>query len=131
MNHKGDTCAFSKTLQQYRASNFFSVLKSSLPSASDSHADLSELVDALVTLDDRDACFRFLRDLCTSAELKAMADRWAIARMLWRRVPYKRIVQVQGASSTTVARVARWLHGEVGGYRRILLKAEQSLQRSS
>lgn len=97
------------------------MLKSPAPSDGIPHRDLQELVDTLVALDDREACVRFLRDLCTTAELKAMADRWAIARMLWQGVPYKQIVRELRASSTTVARVARWLYGDVGGYRCALL----------
>jgi TrpR-related protein YerC/YecD len=121
MNHVWNTCAFRKTLQQYRVPLFFIVLKPPT-STGGSSRDLVELADTLVAINDREECLRFLRDLCTIAELNAMAERWAIARMLWQRVPYKRIVHERRASSTTVARVARWLHGEVGGYRRALLR---------
>ena len=59
----------------------------------------------------------FLRDLCTIAELEAMAHRWAVARLLDAGLPYLEIAQKTHASTTTVTRVAHWLrHGE-GGYR--------------
>ena len=60
---------------------------------------------------------RFFRDLCTLAELEAMAHRWEVARLLEQGLPYLEIAQRTGASTTTVTRVAHWLrHGE-GGYR--------------
>ncbi len=40
--------------------------------------------------------------------------------MLNQKVPYTKIVQVTGLSSTTVARVQRWLQGTLGGYRLML-----------
>ena len=60
---------------------------------------------------------RFLRDLCTIAELEAIGHRWAVAQLADRGLPYLEISQRTGASTTTVTRVAHWLrHGE-GGYR--------------
>ncbi len=125
MNHAWNTCAFRQTLQQYQVSLFFTVVKSQLSSIGRPH-DLADLVATLSSIDDPDQCWRFLRDLCTAAELEAMAERWAIARMLWQRVPYKRIVRERRSSSTTIARVARWLYGEAGGYRCALVKRENA-----
>ena len=47
--------------------------------------------------------------------------------MLEDKVPYSKIEAETGLSSTTIARVARWLKRGGGGYRLILkrLKAEQ------
>ena len=59
----------------------------------------------------------FLRDLCTLAEIQAMAHRLAAARLVDRGVPYAEVAERVGGSTTTVTRVAHWLrHGE-GGYR--------------
>jgi TrpR-related protein YerC/YecD len=79
--------------------------------------ELRELCDALLKLESRAELERFLRDLCTLAELEAMAHRWAVARLLEQGLPYLEIAHKTGASTTTVTRVAHWLrHGE-GGYR--------------
>ena len=68
-------------------------------------------------METRDEVERFLRDLCTLAELEAMAHRWAVARPLDVGLPYTEVARKTGASTTTVTRVAHWLrHGE-GGYR--------------
>jgi TrpR-related protein YerC/YecD len=58
----------------------------------------------------------FLRDLCTPAEIQAMADRWAVVDPLKRSVPYREIHRLTGVSVTTIGRVARFLTGGHGGY---------------
>jgi TrpR-related protein YerC/YecD len=77
---------------------------------------MSELFDAMLSLETKDEVERFLRDLCTIAELEAMAHRWTVVRYVAQGLPYLEIAQKTGASTTTITRVAHWLrHGE-GGY---------------
>ena len=79
--------------------------------------ELRELSEAILTLETQEEAGRFLRDLCTLAELEAMAHRWAVAQLVDRGLPYLEVAQRTHASTTTVTRVAHWLrHGE-GGYR--------------
>jgi TrpR-related protein YerC/YecD len=86
--------------------------------------ELKELSEAFLRLESREEVDRFLRDLCTLAELEAMAHRWAVARLVDRGLPYLEVAQKTGASTTTVTRVAHWLrHGE-GGYRLALDRQE-------
>jgi TrpR-related protein YerC/YecD len=65
---------------------------------------------------------RFFRDLATPAEIEAFAERWRIARMLNAGDrSYREIAAETGASTTTVARVARFLRdGPHNGYRLLL-----------
>ncbi len=58
----------------------------------------------------------FLRDLCTRAELDAMAHRWQVAQLLEEGLPYLEIAERAHASTTTVTRVAQWLRNGEGGY---------------
>ncbi|MGH2988225.1 MAG: YerC/YecD family TrpR-related protein [Solirubrobacterales bacterium] len=81
---------------------------------------LDELADSLLVLRTRDECRRFLRDLCTFAELEALAQRWRIAGLLDERRPYLEVAGRAHASTTTVTRVAHWLHHGTGGYRIVL-----------
>ena len=74
------------------------------------------LVAALLTLKTPDECRAFLRDLCTPAELQAMADRWAVVEWLKQDVPYREIHRLTGVSVTTIGRVARYLASGNGGY---------------
>jgi TrpR-related protein YerC/YecD len=79
--------------------------------------DLRHLSRAILALRTPEEVERFLRDLCTIAELEAMGHRWAVAQLVDRGLPYLEVSQRTGASTTTVTRVAHWLrHGE-GGYR--------------
>ncbi len=65
------------------------------------------LYAAVATLRSGDECRAFFRDLCTPAEIQAMADRWAVVEWLLRGVPYREINRLTGVSVTTISRVAR------------------------
>jgi TrpR-related protein YerC/YecD len=78
--------------------------------------EMRELFEAILRLETRQEVEAFFRDLCTLSELEAMANRWEVARLLEKGLPYLEIAERTGASTTTVTRVAHWLrHGE-GGY---------------
>jgi TrpR-related protein YerC/YecD len=78
---------------------------------------LEELAEAVISLRNGDEVTRFLRDLCTRAELEALAHRWLIARLLEEGLPYLAVADHAEASTTTVTRVSQWLHHGAGGYR--------------
>ncbi len=83
-------------------------------------ADVESLVDALLALEDRRDASAFLRDLCTLGEIRDMAQRWAVVRLLAEGLHYADISRRTGASTATITRIASWLnHGE-GGYRAML-----------
>jgi len=85
------------------------------PNPKDTQADLASLADAFAALDDVGEVAAFLRDLCTPAELEAMADRWKVVPLLQQGVPYREIHERTGVSVTTTGRVARSLeHGHRG-----------------
>lgn len=86
----------------------------------DKNEALWALFGAITRLRDAQQCARFFRDLCTLPELKALAERWEVARLVARGVPYRQISSQTGASTATITRVAHWVrHGE-GGYRQLL-----------
>ena len=74
------------------------------------------LFAAVLTLKSVDECRAFFRDLCTPAELQALADRWAVVEWLQKGLPYREIHRVTGVSVTTIGRVARCLADGNGGY---------------
>lgn len=78
------------------------------------------LVRAISQLKNKREIQNFLRDLLTESEIKEFSARWQAAQMLDRNVPYTKIVSTTGLSSTTVARVQRWLQHGTGGYRLII-----------
>jgi TrpR-related protein YerC/YecD len=80
-------------------------------------SEIEELSTVIAGLRSVDEVERFLRDLCTLGELEAMSHRWQVARLLDQGLPYHRIAEQTGASTTTVTRVAQWLRRGEGGYR--------------
>jgi TrpR-related protein YerC/YecD len=74
------------------------------------------LVSAMLTARTPEELRAFLKDLCTPAELQAMADRWAVVEYLQQDLPYREIHRITGVSVTTIGRVARYLATGAGGY---------------
>lgn len=78
------------------------------------------LSQVLALIDDPEDVQDFLVDLCTPAELEALADRWSVVPLLDQGVSYRSIHEQTGVSVTTIGRVARWLDHGTGGYRAAL-----------
>src|SRR5579864_916928 len=81
-----------------------------------------DLCDALLTASNREDMRRLLRDLCTPAEIRTLAERWHVARLLAETdLPYREIHDRTGVSTTTIVRVGRFLRQEPHqGYRRAI-----------
>lgn len=81
-----------------------------------------DLAAALTCVKSDEEMERFLIDLCTPAELRALAERWHVAQMLDAgEQSYREINALTGVSTTTIGRVARFLKDEPHqGYRTIL-----------
>jgi len=62
---------------------------------------------------------RLLVDLCTPAEIRTLAERWHVARLLdGSKLSYREIHDATGVSTTTIVRVARFLKQQPNrGYR--------------
>jgi TrpR-related protein YerC/YecD len=78
--------------------------------------DIEDLYKAILSLQNMKEAKSFFRDLLTEMEIDELAERWKVARMIAREVPYTKIIEQTGLSSTTVARVARWVKKGTGGY---------------
>ena len=88
--------------------------------------DFKELCAAVAGLKSKDEVAKFFTDLCTPAELSAMADRWKAARLLTKGLSYREIYEKSGVSTATVTRVARCLTLGAGGYRLVLNRRKNS-----
>ena len=64
----------------------------------------------------------FLRDILTEKEIIETAKRLQAAEMLLQNIPYSVIEKETGFSSTTVARVSKWLNTGEGGYKKVIDK---------
>jgi TrpR-related protein YerC/YecD len=85
-----------------------------------SNNDKNKLYEAILALKNEDECKRFLRDLLTEPEINEFTNRWKVARMLDQKVQYEKIAKNTGMSSTTIARISKWLNNGMGGYKLIL-----------
>ena len=79
-----------------------------------------ELYRAMMKLQTPEECYRFFEDLCTVSELKAMEQRYEVAKLLDKGMVYNEILEKTGASSATISRVNRCLNYGADGYRVIL-----------
>lgn len=82
--------------------------------------EMKNLFEAILSLKNQDEAMRFFRDLLTEAELKEFANRWTMVQMIAGGVPYIDIAAKLHVSTTTVNRVAKWLHSGIGGYKLVL-----------
>ena len=79
---------------------------------------------AILLLQNEEECYSFFRDVCTLNELRAMEQRFEVARLLTRGMVYNDILERTGASSATISRVARSLNDSTGGYDRVFERME-------
>ena len=79
-----------------------------------------KLIRAVLTLKTEDEAKRFLRDLMTKKEIDEFSKRLRAAELLMDYTPYVYIEKETGLSSTTIARVSKWLNRKNGGYKEII-----------
>lgn len=84
----------------------------------------SELYRAILSLKDIDECYDFFVDLCTVSELKAMEQRFEVARLLNAGLIYNDILEKTGASSATISRVNRSLNYGTDAYRAVFARMD-------
>ena len=77
------------------------------------------LYKAILSLESEEECANFFEDLCTVQELKTIAQRLVVAKMLSEKSVYTDIVRETGASTATISRVNRSLQYGSDGYDKI------------
>jgi len=83
-------------------------------------AEKTQLLEALLSCKNKQEIATFLRDILTKQEIDEFSRRLEAASMLDDDLPYTAIIKKTGLSSTTVARISKWLRGPIGGYRLVL-----------
>ena len=83
------------------------------------------LYRAILTLKDEDECRRFLQDLCTVSELKAMEQRMDVAMLLDDGMIYSEVLEKTGASTATISRVNRSLQYGAEGYKTVIPRLKE------
>ena len=82
--------------------------------------NITSLYQVILSLKNEEECQKFLRDLLTEAELNEFSNRWRVAIMLDEKIPYEIITKETSMSSTTIARINKWLNKGMGGYKLML-----------
>ena len=78
------------------------------------------LFEAIMMLENLEECYNFFEDICTISEIKALAQRLEVAKMLREGRTYTEICENTGASTATISRVNRALLYGADGYKTIL-----------
>ncbi len=78
--------------------------------------------EALSVLETKEEYYRFFEDVCTVVELKAIAQRFEVAKMLSEDKIYADIAKDTGASTATISRVKKCLNYGADGYKLVLDK---------
>ncbi len=86
------------------------------------------LFKAILKLQSVEECYDLFEDLCTISEIKAMAQRLEVAKMLKENHVYTDIVQATGASTATISRVSRCLNYGSDGYQKVLERMEEDAE---
>ncbi|MDR3289072.1 MAG: TrpR-like protein YerC/YecD [Peptococcaceae bacterium] len=83
------------------------------------------LFEAVLLLKDREECYRFFEDIATIAEIKALAQRLEVAKLLLQKETYTTIAEHTGASTATISRVKNCLFFGADGYQLILDRLDE------
>jgi TrpR-related protein YerC/YecD len=88
--------------------------------------NVDELFRAVLLLETEEECYRFFEDLATVPEIKSLAQRLQVAKMLMAKETYNAISEKTGASTATISRVKSSLLYGTDGYVLILEKLATS-----
>jgi len=87
--------------------------------------ETDDLFEAIISIKDIDDCYRFFEDLCTVKEIRAMSQRFEVAKLLMKKKTYSEIEETTGASTATISRINRTLQFGADGYSTVLSKMEE------
>ena len=82
--------------------------------------DMDFLFDGILSLQNKEECYRFFEDICTINEIQAFEQRLQVAKMLAEKRTYLDIASTTGASTATISRINRALNYGSDGYKLIL-----------
>jgi len=86
---------------------------------------VDQLFEAILALRTMEECYRFFEDICTINEIKSLAQRLEVAKMLREKKTYNEIAEKTSASTATISRVNRSLTYGADGYNIILDRLEK------
>ena len=87
--------------------------------------EVRELFEAILTLENTEECRVFFEDVCTVNEIREIAQRLRVAKLLRKKTSYAVINAQTGVSTATISRVSRCLEYGSGGYPLVLDRLER------
>lgn len=81
---------------------------------------LDQFFDAILSLKDREECYKFFDDIATMSEVHSIAQRLQVAKMLTEGRTYSVIEKETNASTATISRVRRCINYGSDGYQLVL-----------
>ncbi|HPJ25490.1 MAG TPA: YerC/YecD family TrpR-related protein [Synergistaceae bacterium] len=79
-----------------------------------------QLCKAFLSLENQEEAYSLLEDVATIGEIRALAQRLEVARLLSDGYTYPQIAQQTGASTATISRVKKFLEYGADGYKLVL-----------
>lgn len=88
--------------------------------------EMDLLFNAILKLKDIEECYKFFEDVATINEIRALAQRIHVAKLLSEKKTYTEIAEVTGASTATISRVNRCVNYGSDGYNIVLERLKES-----
>ncbi|MFP3156496.1 YerC/YecD family TrpR-related protein [Lachnospiraceae bacterium ZAX-1] len=85
---------------------------------------VDHLFEAILSLENKEECYKFFEDVCTVNELSSLSQRFEVAKMLRDQKTYLDIAERTGASTATISRVNRSLNYGSDGYDMVFSRIE-------
>lgn len=86
--------------------------------------EVDQFLKGILMLEDLEEAYRFFEDICTVSELRSIAQRFDVAKMLREGMTYTSIAEKTGASTATISRVNRALQFGCDGYKLVFDKLD-------
>lgn len=85
-----------------------------------------DMYKAILQLESIEECMDFFEDICAETELRAIEQRFDVARMLSKGKIYSDIMSTTSASTATISRLSRVFNGGTGMLEKTLIRLEES-----
>ena len=87
--------------------------------------EVDELFKAILLLENEEECYRFFEDICTINEVRAIAQRLHVAKLLNKKKTYNEVEEVTKASTATISRINKCLNYGADGYKIVLGRMDE------
>lgn len=91
--------------------------------------EIDELYKAIRLIETEEEFYNFFEDLCTVNELKSLAHRFCVAKLLSEGKTYIEVSEQTGASTATISRISKCLSYGADGYSAIIAKLDKENQK--